>query len=365
VTATAGLAEASVSFTAASVNGGSPITSYTVTAIDSTTPGNGGETASGSGTTVVVTGLTPGDSYTFTVTASNDALTSSASSASNAVTPYTEPGAPTAVTATAGLAKASVAFTAPASDGFSAITSYTVTAIDSTTPGNGGQTVSGAGSPLVVTGLTPGDSYTFTVTATNQPGSTSVASSASNAVTPYTVPGAPTAVTATAGKASAKLTWKAPTSNGGSPITHYIIKPSSGASVTVGDVTSYTVTKLTNGTAYTFTVSAENAGGVPGAASAKSKSVTPDGLYIVTKTLPKATKGKKYTSTTLTSKYGVGKLTWTATGLPTGLKLSTAGVLSGTETGVAKTYTVTVTVKDSSTPTKQTATAKFSLVVAS
>jgi hypothetical protein len=92
--------------------------------------------------------------------------------------------------------------------------------------------------------------------------------------------------------------------------------------------------------------------------------VTPDGLYIVTTTLPKATKGKKY-SETLTSKYGVGKLTWTATGLPAGLKLSTAGVLSGTDTGAAKTYTVTVTVTDSSTPTKQKATAKLSLVVLS
>ena len=105
-----------------------------------------------------------------------------------------------------------------------------------------------------------------------------------------TVPGAPTAVTPTAGKGSVKLTWKAPSSTGGSAITGYVIKPSIGAAVTVGKVTSYTITKLTNGTVYTFTVAAKNSVGT-GTASARSKSVIPDGLYIATKTLPKATKG--------------------------------------------------------------------------
>ena len=51
------------------------------------------------------------------------------------------PGAPTAVAATAGNASAAVSFTAPTSDGGSPITGYTVTATDTTTPGNGGQTV--------------------------------------------------------------------------------------------------------------------------------------------------------------------------------------------------------------------------------
>jgi hypothetical protein len=363
-TATGGDAEASVAFTPPAFNGGSSIISYTVTATDSTNPENGGQTASGSSSPVEVTDLTNGDSYTFTVTATNVVGTGAASSASNVVVPATVPGAPTIGTATAGNEDATVSFTPtpPASDGGSSVISYTVTATDLTNPENGGQTASGSSSPVEVTDLTNGDSYTFTVTATNGVG-TGAASSASNAVVPYTVPGAPTSVTATAGKGSVKLTWKAPSSSGGSAITGYVITPSSGSAKTVGDVLTYTLTGLTNGKAYTFTVAAENAAG-KGATSTKSKSVTPDGLYIVTTTLPKATKGKKY-SETLTSKYGVGKLTWTATGLPAGLKLSTAGVLSGTDTGAAKTYTVTVTVTDSSTPTKQKATAKLSLVVLS
>ena len=83
-----------------------------------------------------------------------------------------------------------------------------------------------------VTGLTNGTAYTFTVAAINSVG-TGPASAASNSVTPapvVTVPGAPTIGTATAGNASATVTWTAPASNGGSAITGYVITPSSGVS---------------------------------------------------------------------------------------------------------------------------------------
>jgi hypothetical protein len=88
------------------------------------------------------------------------------------------PGAPTGVTGTAGDAQVSVAFTAPADTGYpTGIVSYTVTSSP------GGFTATGASSPLVVTGLTNGTSYTFTVRATNATG-TGPASSPSGAVTP-------------------------------------------------------------------------------------------------------------------------------------------------------------------------------------
>jgi hypothetical protein len=85
-----------------------------------------------------------------------------------------------------------VSFTAPADDGGSAVTGYTVTATDTTTAGNGGQTVTGSSSPLTVTGLTNGDSYTFTVQAVNAAG-LGPASAPSAAVTPQ-APGQSAAV---------------------------------------------------------------------------------------------------------------------------------------------------------------------------
>ncbi len=86
------------------------------------------------------------------------------------------PSMATSVVATTGNAQASVAFSAPASDGGADITLYTVTS-------NDGITATGTASPIVVTGLTNETAYTFTVTATNIRG-TSVASAASNSVTP-------------------------------------------------------------------------------------------------------------------------------------------------------------------------------------
>lgn len=84
---------------------------------------------------------------------------------------------PDPVTATAGDAQATVSFAAPASAGGSAITGYTVTSFP------GGITATGTVAPIIVTGLTNGTAYTFTVTASNAAGM-SVASAPSNSVTP-------------------------------------------------------------------------------------------------------------------------------------------------------------------------------------
>jgi hypothetical protein len=94
------------------------------------------------------------------------------------------PGPPTKVKAVAGDASATLSFVAPAFHGASAITGYTVTAADTTAAANGGQTATGPTSPVHVTGLTNGDRYTFTVTATNSAG-TGPPSAPTNAVVPY------------------------------------------------------------------------------------------------------------------------------------------------------------------------------------
>jgi Glycine rich protein/Fibronectin type III domain len=161
--AIAGNGQANVSFLVP-FSRGSPIENYTVTVQP------GGETVTGTGPPMTITGLANGTTYTFTVTATNALGTSPPSAPSNPVTPITVPGAPTAVSATITMSpgEASVSFTAPASNGGSAITSYTVkaTSTNGGTPGTG----SGSGSPIVVTGLESGRSYTFTVAATNSAG---------------------------------------------------------------------------------------------------------------------------------------------------------------------------------------------------
>ena len=92
------------------------------------------------------------------------------------------PNAPTIGTATvSGVSgQASISFTVPAFNGNSTITSYTATS----SPGGITATVSQAGSgTILVTGLTNGTAYTFTVSATNSIGQ-SAESVASNSVTP-------------------------------------------------------------------------------------------------------------------------------------------------------------------------------------
>jgi hypothetical protein len=88
------------------------------------------------------------------------------------------------------------------------------------------------------------------------------------------VPNAPTGVSAAAGNSQAVVSFLAPAQNGGSPITSYKLTASPG-NLSVNSTSSpVTFTGLTNGTPYTFTVTATNLAGT-GVASAASAPVTP------------------------------------------------------------------------------------------
>lgn len=169
----------------------------------------------------------------------------------------TPPGAPTAVNATAGNAQATVSWTAPLSGG-SAITGYVVTPYVGNTPGT---PANPSASPVTITGLTNGTTYTFKVFAKNVIGNGPVA--ASNAVTPASTPGVPTNVVAVPGNAQASVSWTAPGS-GGSPITGYTVTPvdngTPGTPQTVGGgTTTATFSSLINGHTESFQVYATNA----------------------------------------------------------------------------------------------------------
>ncbi|MEI6037673.1 MAG: fibronectin type III domain-containing protein, partial [Planctomycetota bacterium] len=120
---------------------------------------------------------------------------------------------------------------------------------------------------VIVTGLTNGTSYVIKVVAKNAAG-ISPPSANSAPATPATVPSSPTAVVAVRGNAQLAVTWVAPASTGGSPITDYVVKYSSNGGSTwttfvrsASTATSVIVTGLTNGTSYVIKVVAKNAAG--------------------------------------------------------------------------------------------------------
>lgn len=183
-TAAAGILSAGVAFTPPVSDGGSAITGYTATSSP------GGITGTGASSPITVPGLTAGTPYTFTVHATNAVGNSAESAASNSVTPSasaTAPGAPTIGTATAGNAQAVANWTAPASNGGSAVTGYTVKTYDSSGTLLATDTT-GVVLTYTKTGLTNGAGVKFKVAATNAIG-TGTLSAFSNTVTPV-APGA-------------------------------------------------------------------------------------------------------------------------------------------------------------------------------
>ena len=183
--------------------------------------------------------------------------------------PATAPGAPTGLAGSPGNGSASLSWTAPASDGGAAITSYTIT------PSVGAPIVTGTNATTrVVTGLTNGTPVTFTVAAQNAVGVG--AASAPVTVTPAIPAQAPpTNVLASAGNASATVTWTA------SPgATSYTVTSNPAGGIVSNPVsgTTATVTGLTNGTAYTFSVTATGPGGT--SAPATSPAVTPTATFV-------------------------------------------------------------------------------------
>jgi hypothetical protein len=129
------------------------------------------------------------------------------------------PASPTSLTATAGNAQIALAWTAPSSNGGSAITGYTV---EYTPSGGSAQTVStgGTGTSYTLTGLTNGTTYAVRVAAVNAAG-TSYSSSVNSTPNAMSAPTAVQNLVAVEQAWGNNASWLAPASDGGSAITSY------------------------------------------------------------------------------------------------------------------------------------------------
>ncbi len=289
VTTTAGYGAATVTWSAPANNSGSPITGYTV----SSSPGNLTCTTTGA-TTCTVLGLTVGTSYTFTVTATNAIGTGPVSSPSNAVIPFY----PTETLLYSSLN--------PSITGAAVTLSAQVISVNGTpTTGTVSFTANGvaiigcsavalvSGTATCLTTTLPASTTPDAIIATYS-GANGFPASSSSTFNQYvaasliqtTVPGVPTNVTVTPGNNQVSLSWLPPSNTGGSAITGYTVtygvttaSPTSSSYTTSGCTTAGTLScvvgGLTNGTSYTFMITATNSNGTGFAAFSSSISPAP------------------------------------------------------------------------------------------
>jgi titin len=255
----------SLTWQAPSGNGGSPITGYRV--YRSTTSGSGYSEVAvlGNVTLWTDTGLINGQSYFYVVVAENAEGNSTYSNEASEI-PRTTPDAPTNLSASHGDTSVDLTWSAPANGG-DPIIKYII--YRSTTSGSGYSNIANT------TDATPsytdntvlnGVTYYYRVSAFNGEGEG--LGSNEDSATPATKPSAPRNLATAHGNMNISLTWVAPLSNGGSPITGYKVYRSltSGVPivtphVTIGNVTSWMDTGLSNGQIYYYVIVAFNAEG--------------------------------------------------------------------------------------------------------
>ena len=244
-------------------NGGSAITGYNI--FRGLTSGS--ETFllnPGNVTTYTNIGLSNGQTYFYTIAAVNGVGQGNPSSEVYA-TPADVPTAPRNLTASpTGVGQITLHWALPSSNGSSAITNYHI--YQGTTPGGELSLATiGIATTYTSNGLAHGLLYYFKVAAKSSLGE-GLRSNEANATTPIW-PTAPRALLASAGNAQVMLNWTAPLSNGGLGIVHYTIYQGTTAGgedlvgLTIGNVSTYTISSLTNGQIYYFKIAAVNLAG--------------------------------------------------------------------------------------------------------
>ena len=326
-------------------DGGSALVRYEVRhAEGASVPGNTAWTRVGLATTHTVTGLTNGALHSFEVRAVNGKRPGKGPAVQTQATPATVPAAPQGLTAAPGDGEVALTWSAPASDGGSALVRYEVRhAAGASVPGNTAWTRVGLATTHTVTGLTNGALHTFEVRAVNGQGE---GLAVQTQATPSGPPTAPRSLSATPYDGRVLLSWSAPANDGGADLVRYEVRHAAGASVPdntawtpVGLVTTRTVTGLTNSVVHSFEVRAVN-GKTPGEGPAVQTQATPA-------TVPAAPQG-------LTAAPGDARvvLRWSAPASDGGSALvryevrhaagaSVPGNTAWTRVGLATTHTVT------------------------
>ena len=174
---------------------------------------------------------------------------------------------PVNVTAVPGDSEITVSWDTPPLSNLSSLQSYTVT-------GSPSGSCTSTTNSCTVTGLTNGTAYTFSVMANYSGSNQSDPSSNSEPAIPASAPSQPLSVTATATSGQATIAWQQPSDNGGSGIIGYTVTSNPASLTCSTDNLTCTVEGLTNGTSYTFTVTASNAIG-DSEQSIASNAVTP------------------------------------------------------------------------------------------
>ncbi|CAM8630622.1 Fibronectin type III [Acidimicrobiia bacterium] len=235
---------------------GAGISGYTVTCTPSCTIAN----QPGAGdTSLTITGLTPGTSYTFSVVTNATDNEVSAAHSTSATTLFVAPDSVTGASASpVGMTEAHLTWTAPAQVG-AGISGYTVTCTPSCTIAN----QPGAGdTSLTITGLTRGTSYTFSIIANSIDGQQSSAVTTSS-VTTSANPGQVTnSVVTNVTSSGATISWQPPLGSGDA-ISGYVVScnPACGSPKTLSaSQTSVTLTGLLANTNYTVSIVAKSTG---------------------------------------------------------------------------------------------------------
>ncbi|MDX1537089.1 DUF4347 domain-containing protein, partial [Arsukibacterium sp.] len=336
--------------------------SSTVTVISSVSGTLGTTTADGSGNwSFTAAGMSAGAHF-ITATATDASANTSVASSGLSITIDTSSAAVTSIAPTGSPAASdtSVSFAVNfnetvvniSTDDFALATSGTTGTIASVSASSGTSVL------VTVSGITGNGSIKLNLNGASNisdiagnVGPAAYSSGSSHTVAVPTPPDAPTIGTATAGDAQASVTFTAPADNGGSAVTGYTATAFPGGATASGAASPLTVTGLTNGTAYTFTVTATNSVGT-GVASATSAAVTPNGVPTIGGIpVENVNQGSAYSFTPTAADSPGDTLTFSIINKPTWAAFdSSSGTLSGTpaNSDVGVTSSIVISVSDGS-----------------